>query len=89
MIYKKIYIYYVLGHVWPQIWYPVIIKLEKLFFKMHYKPIQENNMCNLVFEKDLDLAINDSFDCDCTHVINQNAIFWNTNIQNTKGKKKK
>jgi len=82
MIYKKIIIYYVLGHIWPQIWYPFIIKLGKLFLKMHYKPIQEDHMCNLVFEKDLDLAISGSFYCDYTHVINQNAIFSNTNIQN-------
>ncbi len=55
---------------------------------MHYKPIQEDHMCNLVFEKDLDLAINGSFYCDCTHVINQNATFWNTNIKNSKRGKK-
>ncbi len=45
-------------------------------------------MCNLVFEKDLDLAISGSFYCDCTHVINQNATFWNTNIKNSKMEKK-
>jgi hypothetical protein len=28
---RKSIIYYVLGHIWPQIWYLVIIQLEKLF----------------------------------------------------------
>jgi hypothetical protein len=56
---------------------------------MHYKPIQKGHMCNLIFEKDLDLGINGSFYCDCTHVINQNATFWNTNIQNNKREKNK
>jgi hypothetical protein len=46
-------------------------------------------MCNLVFEKDLDLAVSGSFYCDCTHVINQHATFWNTNIQNNKREKNK
>ncbi len=36
---------------------------------MHYKPIQEGHMCNLVLEKDLDLVTSDSFYCDCTHMI--------------------
>ncbi len=54
---------------------------------MHYKPIQEDHMCNLIFEKDLDLAVSGSSYCDCTHVINQNATFWNTNIKNSKREK--
>jgi hypothetical protein len=65
---KKI-IYYVLGHNWLQIWYPTIIQLEKLFLKMHYKPIQKGHMCNLVLEKDSDLVASDSFYCDYTHMI--------------------
>jgi hypothetical protein len=46
-------------------------------------------MCNLVFEKDLNLIVSGSFYCDCTHVINQNAMFWNTNTQNNKKGKNK
>jgi hypothetical protein len=57
----KLIIYYVLGHIWPQIWYPTIIQLERLFLQMHYKLIQEGHMCNLVLGKDLDLAANGSF----------------------------
>jgi hypothetical protein len=90
MIYKNKIIYYVLGHIWPQIWYLIIIELETLFLKMHYKPIHEGHMCNLIFEKDLNLTISGSSYCDGTHVINQNATFWNTNIQNNnRGKNKK
>jgi hypothetical protein len=33
---------------------------------MHYKPIQEGHMCNLVLEKDLDLAASGSFYYDHT-----------------------
>jgi hypothetical protein len=36
---------------------------------MHYKPIQEGHMCNLVLKKDLDLAASGSFYYDCTHMI--------------------
>jgi hypothetical protein len=56
---------------------------------MHYKPIQEGHIYNLIFEKDLDLVVSGSFYCDYTHVINQNATFWNTNIQNNKRGKNK
>ncbi len=55
-----------MGHIWPQIWCPTIIQLEKLFLQMHYKPIQEGHMCNLVLEKDLDLAASGSFYYDHT-----------------------
>jgi hypothetical protein len=65
MMLKKI-IFYVLGHIWLQIWYLAIIQLENLVFKMHYKLIQEGHMFNLVFEKDLDLATSGSFYCDYT-----------------------
>jgi hypothetical protein len=63
---KKLIIYYVLGHIWPQIWYLAIIHFEKLVLKMHYKLIQEGHMCNLVLEKDLNLVANGSFYWDCT-----------------------
>jgi energy-converting hydrogenase Eha subunit C len=33
---------------------------------MHYKPIQEGHMCNLICEKYLDLAASGSFYCDYT-----------------------
>jgi hypothetical protein len=36
---------------------------------MHHKLIQKGRMCNLVLEKDLDLAKSGSFYCDYTHLV--------------------
>ncbi len=63
-----------MGHIWPQILYPSIIQLEKHFLKMHYKPIQKGHMCNLILEKDLDLATSHSFYYDCTHLVGKKDI---------------